>query len=103
MLGSQAPDDFHILRAQPTPLHHLGNKHSQFLAHSISGSQKKVRTPLFAPNGAKHERSAGLLLSERLSEAPPVLITRYPSRVACPSRVRVKSAKHLRPGWSGAE
>src|SRR4029077_15450097 len=45
MLANQAPDDFHILRPQPTPLHHLGNKHSQFLAHSISGSQKKVRAP----------------------------------------------------------
>src|SRR6516162_9395760 len=32
MLGNQAPNNFHILRAQPTPLHHLGNKHSQFLS-----------------------------------------------------------------------
>src|SRR5438105_1905413 len=43
MLGNQAPDDFHVLRSQPTPLHYLGNKHSQFLAHSISGSQKKFK------------------------------------------------------------
>src|SRR6516162_3713131 len=57
--SNQAPNDFHILRAQPTPLHHLGNKHSQFLPHSISGSQKKVRAPLFAPNGAKHEQING--------------------------------------------
>jgi hypothetical protein len=42
MLGNQAPDDFHILRAQPTSLRHLGNKHSQFLAGSVSGNQKKI-------------------------------------------------------------
>src|SRR6516162_1478521 len=58
MLGNQAPDDFHILRAQPAPLHYLGNKHSQFLARSISGNQKKNFEGLyFAPNDAKHEQA----------------------------------------------
>src|SRR4029077_8433277 len=59
MLGNQAPDDFHILRPQPTPLHHLGNKHSQFLAHSISGSQKKVRAPYLRQTALNRYMSSG--------------------------------------------
>jgi hypothetical protein len=46
MLGNQAPDDFHVLGAQPTPLHPLGNKHSQLLADPIFGNQPKISSDL---------------------------------------------------------
>jgi hypothetical protein len=47
MLGNQAPDDFQVLGAKPTPLHHLGNKHSQLLADSIFWKPEKIFEPLF--------------------------------------------------------
>ena len=52
---------------------------------------------MFLRTGAE---AAGLL-SERLSEAPSVLVTPYPPGVPCTSRVRVKSAKHVRPAGTG--